>query len=261
MTKHKDSLEDLRNEIDSIDSEMHHLLLKRAGVVARIEAAKSLNAGISAYRPAREAQMMRKLAERHHGPFPYAAAEHIWREMIGNFTRMQSPYIIHIGSKAWEFLDLAHFYFGVMTPVRQYDDAHAALGAIGERSVDMAIVPLQDAGANVWWLNCGDHKQDLKVVARVPFLLAEKTLPNAFILARLELEPTGDDKTLYRVIGRVDDAPEALAKLVPQGQPIASRVANGQHHVLVVRSGFHAQEQVISPQVKCIGAYAAPCQI
>src|SRR5690606_34528408 len=55
----------LRQEIDRIDEAMHKLLMERGDIIDRlIEVKKSQESG-SAFRPMREAQMMRRLAERH----------------------------------------------------------------------------------------------------------------------------------------------------------------------------------------------------
>src|SRR3546814_9754785 len=88
MTKPKESLEDLRREIDTIDTRLHDLIMQRAALAGRISAAKG-EASMASIRPAREAEIMRRLAARHAGEFPRAALARIWRELISAITRIQ----------------------------------------------------------------------------------------------------------------------------------------------------------------------------
>ena len=58
--------------------------------------------------------MMRRLVERHEGALPLATVEHIWREIITTFTRMQAPFdvAIDISVEPERMRDLARFVFG-----------------------------------------------------------------------------------------------------------------------------------------------------
>ena len=49
----------------------------------------------SAFRPGREAAMMRALAERHGGMLPLDTVEGIWRVIIATFTYVQAPFAVH----------------------------------------------------------------------------------------------------------------------------------------------------------------------
>ena len=46
----------------------------------------------SAFRPAREADMMRRLVQRHRGILPLDTVESIWRVIISTFTYVQAPF-------------------------------------------------------------------------------------------------------------------------------------------------------------------------
>ena len=77
-----ETLADLRVEIDRIDASMHALLMERGRIIDRLIAIKARQGGGSAFRPAREASMMRALAERHKGLLPLDTVEGIWRIII-----------------------------------------------------------------------------------------------------------------------------------------------------------------------------------
>src|SRR5664279_1157462 len=85
-----ESLAELREEIDRIDGEMHRLLMDRGEIIDRLIAVKARQGGGSAFRPGREADMMRVIAERHHGRLPLETVESIWRVIIATFTYVQS---------------------------------------------------------------------------------------------------------------------------------------------------------------------------
>src|SRR6476659_10138447 len=74
-----DSLAALRAEIDHIDETMHGLLMQRGEIIDRLIAVKQTQESGSAFRPAREAEMMRRLVDRHHGILPLDTVESIWR--------------------------------------------------------------------------------------------------------------------------------------------------------------------------------------
>ena len=90
-----ESLAELRAEIDRIDGEMHELLIERGGIIDRLIAVKARQGGGSAFRPGREADMMRVIAARHRGRLPLDTVESIWRVIISTFTFVQSPYAVH----------------------------------------------------------------------------------------------------------------------------------------------------------------------
>src|ERR1700710_2262045 len=88
-------LDALRVEIDSIDEALHGLLMSRGEIIDRLIAVKARQGGGSAFRPGREAEMMRRLVTRHAGILPLATVESIWRIIISTFTYVQAPYSVH----------------------------------------------------------------------------------------------------------------------------------------------------------------------
>src|SRR5215471_13198855 len=112
------SLASLRAEIDRIDEAMHNLLMERGDIIDRLIAVKRTEETGSAFRPAREAEMMRRLVERHHGILPLDTAESIWRVIISTFTFVQAPFSVHADLSAGDALmrDSARFHFGFTVP-------------------------------------------------------------------------------------------------------------------------------------------------
>jgi chorismate mutase len=166
------TLGDLRAEIDRIDKAMHELLIERSGIVDTLISVKKSNETGSAFRPAREASMMRSLVERHHGILPLDTVESIWRVIIATFTYVQQPYSVHVDLSSGDALvrDSVRFHFGYTVPVSQHVGAPAVVEAVANSRGDLGLVRAEAvAGAKPWWAALeGDGKP--KIIARLPFV-------------------------------------------------------------------------------------------
>jgi chorismate mutase / prephenate dehydratase len=164
-----DPLQEIRNRIDAIDEAMHRLLIDRSGVVAELIRIKGTSRPASAFRPDREADMMRRLALRHQGDLPLATVEHIWREIITTFTAMQAPFGVATAPAAdpLAMRDLVRFYFGFSVPVTPCEDCAAAIARVSDPGTDVALVPAAAGGR--WWRRLAGAAAP-KVFARLPFI-------------------------------------------------------------------------------------------
>ena len=137
------SLGDLRKEIDRIDEAMHGLLMERGEIIDRLIAVKKTQESGSAFRPAREADMMRRLVQRHHGILPLDTAESIWRVIIATFTYVQAPFSVHADLSAGDAMmrDSARFHFGFTVPFVPHVGAAGVVEAVSESKGDLGLVP------------------------------------------------------------------------------------------------------------------------
>src|SRR5829696_10170826 len=166
------SLAALRAEIDHIDETMHGLLMQRGEIIDRLIAVKQTVESGSAFRPAREAEMMRRLVERHHGILPLDTAESIWRVIIATFTYVQAPFSVHADVSAGEAVtrDSARFHFGFTVPFVPHVGASGAVAAVAESKGDLGLVPAFGvAGAAPWWTSL-EFESAPKIIARLPFV-------------------------------------------------------------------------------------------
>jgi chorismate mutase len=164
------SLADLRKEIDRIDEAMHRLLMDRGEIIDRLISVKKTQETGSAFRPAREADMMRRLVERHRGILPLDTVEGIWRVIISTFTYVQAPYSVHADLSAGDALmrDSARFHFGFTAPFVAHMGASAVVAAVSESKGDLGLVPAF-AVAGAWW-NALEFDAAPKIIARLPFV-------------------------------------------------------------------------------------------
>jgi chorismate mutase len=166
------SLVDLRREIDRIDADMHALLIERGEIIDRLIAVKKTEETGSAFRPAREAEMMRRLVQRHHGSLPLDTAESIWRVIISTFTYVQAPFAVHADLSAGDALmrDSARFHFGFTVPFVPHMGAASVVEAVTASKGDLGLVPaFAIAGSGPWWTAL-EFKNAPKIIARLPFV-------------------------------------------------------------------------------------------
>jgi chorismate mutase len=166
------ALGDLRKEIDRIDEEVHRLLMERGEIIDRLIAVKSTQETGSAFRPAREADMMRRLVDRHRGILPLDTVESIWRVIIATFTYVQSPFSVHADLSAGDAImrDSARFHFGFTVPFVPHLGASSVVAAVSDSKGDLGLVPaFAVAGGGAWWTAL-EFDAAPKIIARLPFV-------------------------------------------------------------------------------------------
>ncbi len=274
------SLDDLRQEIDVIDRDLHGLIRRRAELVDRIAASKP-NGGL-AIRPGREARVLRQRLAAHQGPFPGAAVYRMWREMMSAFALMQTPGLrVAVCRPADQpgYWDLARDHFGCQVPLVGFESPAQVLAEVRTSPTTVGVVPAPiEADTAPWWPLLASGEATLpNVVARLPFL----SMPNArvrgisaLVLARIEPEESGDDRALISIetpsgISRNRIASALAAAGLPPFTSALDQLAGGVHHYLVELPGVIADgdkrlsglEAALKPErgrVASIGAYAAP---
>jgi chorismate mutase len=167
-----ETLADLRVEIDRIDASMHALLMERGRIIDRLIAIKARQGGGSAFRPAREASMMRALAERHQGLLPLDTVEGIWRIIISTFTYVQSNYCVHVDMSRGDapMRDSVRFHFGFTVPCVPHMSAAGVIEAVARASGDLGLFALDGGvGAGPWWTKLSPPSAP-KIIARLPMV-------------------------------------------------------------------------------------------
>ena len=213
------TLAELRVEIDRIDEEMHGLLIKRGEIIDRLIAVKKTEETGSAFRPAREADMMRRLVKRHHGNLPFDTVESIWRVIISTFTYVQAPFAVHADLSAGDALmrDSARFHFGFTVPFVPHIGASSVVEAVSESRGDLGLIPaFATAGAGPWWAAL-EFDSAPKIIARLPFV-ERANHPAAmpvFVISRVAADAMVTETEVWslRVSGWSGTAVNAVAPL------------------------------------------------
>jgi chorismate mutase len=166
------TLADLRREIDRIDEEMHRLLMQRGEIIDTLITVKKTQDSGSAFRPGREADMMRRLAARHNGLLPFDTAESIWRVIISTFTYVQAPYRVHADISGGDapIRDTTRFHFGFTVPYVPHDSAGAVIDAVAGSAGDLGVFRAEPGrAAGAWWTALAGEGRP-KIIARLPFV-------------------------------------------------------------------------------------------
>ena len=256
-----DNLAELRAEIDRIDGDMHALLIQRGAIIDRLIAVKRTQGTGSAFRPGREASMMRRIAERHRGLLPLDTVEGIWRVIIATFTWVQAPFSVHADVSGGDagMRDSARFHFGFTVPYRPHPDCTAVIEAVAGSRGDLGIFRLGDrrgdgreekegegGGSAAWWESLVGEGRP-KVIARLPFIErpAHPAGTPVFVVSNPLDDPAAAQRDWVLFAGRVagfgTDGERALQDLYGEVVARGSALPDGQRLLLAVPGGVGAR--------------------
>jgi len=220
----------LRAELDRIDDTLHDLLMQRARVVEHV----ARSGKPAAFRPGREASMLRRLLGRHGGALPPQTIVRIWREMLAGTTAMQAAVTVAVWapSGAGSLAQIAREHFGALTPTRVHGDAASALASVGSGLATVAVLPIPSDAAT-WWTMLLHRTPRLYVIARLPFWARRPDgvpADPALVVGASAPDASGADRTCVGLDVRPDTTDTGIA---------AALTAAGLRSAPLLRSGTH----------------------
>jgi chorismate mutase-like protein len=209
-------LQTLRREIDAIDDAIHDLLMQRARVVGGVLAAKGKGGPV--FQPAREADILRRLAARHSGSLPFAAIAAVWRRIINAHTALQRSIAIAVAPRPPALMGLAAQHFGGIGAIAAVASSAAALTRVRRGAgATLAVLPLP-AAREAWWRALGID--GVFVLAALPAL----GRPQALVVGRQPFLPSERDRGyVLAPAGRALLRHARAAGLAPRGRVVAAR--------------------------------------
>ena len=187
-------LDEIRVEIDSIDNQMHDLLMRRAALSVSVGEEKKAAGMRQIIHPVREAQLVQRLHNRTKEPLSPYVVSRIWREIITASAALQMDQgrrfrvavstppprdssvrpvlsgMIKLSKdeldSAWDFRvwDLARDYFGSDIEMEHYRDPARALKRIRDGACAFGVFPYpEDTQGMTWWGMLFDQKEDEKL--------------------------------------------------------------------------------------------------
>jgi chorismate mutase/prephenate dehydratase len=201
----------LRARLDELDDKIHDLLMERAQVVESV----ARSGKTAAFRPGREATILRRLVARHSGKLPARTLVRMWREMLAGTTAMQTKVTIAAVSTA----AMAREHFGFLTPVVECASAKAALDAIRAGTATLAVLPFP-SDDDPWWLALTGAEPRLYIIARLPFWTSRPShVPNidALVVGTAAPDASGNDRSFIVVPDRARLADTGLTLLATHG--------------------------------------------
>jgi chorismate mutase len=252
----------LRGELDSIDDQLHALLMRRALVVEQVARAGKRGA----FRPGREASIIRRLLRHHGGRLPPQALVRIWRELLAGTTAMQGPFAIAVceTDAAAGFTQAAREHFGVLTPLHVHRSAAQAMAEVTGGSASVGVLPYpseDEPRRDAWWTAL--LQQDLPrihVVARLPFWTRRAEgapTVQSLVVAAIAPDASGCDRSLLgleldRDISRAQLAQALIDAGLPPGAMILRRDQGIQAAQALVEVDGHVTGT--DPRLERIGA-------
>lgn len=246
----------LRAEIDAADDAIHDAILRRTATVAQVGATKR-EANAVVHRPAREAQIVRRLLARHEGVFPPASIVRIWRELIAASVCQQGPFRVTVTDDA--AAQAAREHFGTATPVSR---AHDPLAPVIDGEAEAALLPWPaSAQVGTWWLRLAVQRErgsEAAVLWRLPFTGGA---PHWLVVGKGIAGDSGNDRTLIAAAG------EGAAKaLQSAGISDTQRLARASAFDLIEVQGFVSADAIAAAagadaRLDWLGAYPSPLDL
>ena len=185
-----DKLHKLRNAIDQIDAEILQLIAHRMTLSDEVIAAKN---GETAFRPGREAALVRRLAAMDSDMEP-AVILGIWRQiMAASLTRQNKDLIFAVHQAA---LPAAIWHMGSALSARHCDNFNSVLSLVDSAGCRYGLVPATKDDTALAQAICATPK--IYIMARTP-LFPIPTVKPAYILADYLPDESGDDISLFAV--------------------------------------------------------------
>ncbi len=141
------SLPELRLRIDAVDRQIQELIGERAGYARQVGVAKGpLKQAIDYYRPEREAQVLRAVADRNAGPLSNEELLRVFREIMSACLAQQNPLKIAYLGPEGTFSQAAvqkHFGHSVITiPMASIEEVFVE---VENSNADFGVVPVENS--------------------------------------------------------------------------------------------------------------------
>jgi len=196
-----ESRDEMRRELQSVDRDIHELLMRRSTIV---EARLGVSALSASVRASQTARILRSVLARHSGQFPLRALVQIWCDIIFAGDT-QTTLHVFAGEDAAGFRDLARTFFGCTLPIVTHNSAMAVVYACADDPLAIGLVPPPESVENgqAWWEQLAPSGQPgPRISQNLPFVRNDScpvSLPQGYAIGTVEQEPTGRDTSILRL--------------------------------------------------------------
>ncbi len=187
---------EVRAEIDGLDRAILDAIERRAGLAAKVSAAKS---GMHTFRPGREADLIRRLIAK--SVLPPPLIERIWRQIIGGNLTSQMPLKIAIIDRP-EAMAAANFRFGPSAEINRYSSNVDVISAVADGACHLGILPHWTSENTKFEKNGFDALIDARANNRDVYIssisphLSGHGVVDAVIIAQILPDKSAADQTL-----------------------------------------------------------------
>ncbi len=282
------SLADVRKRIDDIDDRLHGLLIERTSLAQSVVEAKS-GSTAPVYRPGREAEILRRLVQRHEGEFPKVPLTLIWRQIISATLGLQGDFVVAVyaADESDPRCEIVETHFGAATPLSLHGTVTGVFIALTQGDASVGVLPFPaDSQETPWWPRLAQYGERARgagrptIVARLPFVPLRRLSGagrGSLVIAMQAPEPTDRDRS-FIVVRAGEDTSRARVHGAFQSRGLESRltlthadevepeatlfllevdgfVENGDPRIAAIAEEIGGEEKV---ELKVLGAYAEP---
>ncbi len=151
MSESDDRLDAARGRIDEIDLQLQALVSERALIaqeVARIKA--EMGGGPDCYRPAREAEVLRRVMARNGGPLTDEAMARVMREIMSACLSLESPLAVaYLGPEGTYTQAAVYKHFGNAVRDRALSAIDEIFRDVEAGNADYGVVPVENSTEGV----------------------------------------------------------------------------------------------------------------
>lgn len=138
-----DKLKDIRRQIDALDARMSKLLSARARLAQRVGRIKK---GVGIYRPDREAQVLRRVAQLNPGPLSARALQRVFVEIMSACRALEdSLSVAYLGPQGTFSQEAALKHFGAQTPSVSCASIDEVFRQVETGVVGYGVVPVENS--------------------------------------------------------------------------------------------------------------------
>ncbi len=237
-----EDLSKLRTRIDSIDAEMLRLLNQRAEVAQTIGELKS---GV-AYKPEREAEVLRRTKEQNPGPLPDDSVAFLFREIMSSCLALEQPVrVAHLGPTGTFSEAAAIKHFGHAAEIVPCTSIDEVFRLTESGTVGFAVVPVENSSEGAIGktldlmlqtpLNvCGEvmlriHHHLLARAAGVEFISIKRIYSHPQSLGQCNQWLAANLPHVERIPASSNAEAARLAQLEPNAAAIAGEAAAGRY--------------------------------
>ncbi len=144
------TLGDLRQRIDDLDTQLLTLVNQRAQLAQVVAEIKIENGDAVFYRPEREAQVLRRVMAENPGPLADEDVAHLFRELMSACLALEQPITVaFLGPEGTFTQEAAEKHFGSSTRPRPMSAIDEVFREVAAGAADYGVVPVENSSEGV----------------------------------------------------------------------------------------------------------------
>ncbi|MGB5488004.1 MAG: prephenate dehydratase [Lysobacterales bacterium] len=183
------TLDEVRQEIDVIDSQIQTLISARARLAQAVRESKGeLDNAVDYYRPEREAQVLRGVLERNDGPISDAEMLRLFREIMSVCMAQQEPLkIAFLGPEGTFTQQAVNQHFGHSVQALGLTGIDDVFSQVESAEADFGVVPVENSNQGIVSHTLDRFvDSDLKVCGEIEMAIHHNLLSQAKSLSQIE---------------------------------------------------------------------------